>query len=116
MDNHINKNESHFCQQFRVFIVLGMSASIILLALAVLLPLLYRKFMEKTSKGAELPHYPDLEDDVLSQVVIVNENTSYTCSSSRMPPMERKMGLYCGDLDMDNQPRKRSLEKKQQKS
>ena len=73
MDNLINMYKSHFCNQFRVFVVLGLSASILLLALAVLVPLLYRKFMEKTSKGDELPHYPGLEDDVLSQVISLQQ-------------------------------------------
>jgi len=55
------KTSSSLATASVVFVVLGLSASILLLAMAVLIPLLYRKFMEKTSKGDELPHYPGLE-------------------------------------------------------
>jgi len=107
------KNSSPLATASLVCIVLGFGVVVILLTMTVLFPLLYRKYMEKTSKGPMYRPYPDLEDDNLSQVVIVNENLSYTHSNSMASPV-RKVGMFCGEKDMDNQPRKRSLEKKQE--
>jgi hypothetical protein len=53
---------------FRVYIVLGFGMVVILLATTFLFPLLYRKYMEKSSKGNLYTSYADLGSEALSQV------------------------------------------------
>ena len=53
---------------FRVYIVVGFGVVVILLAMTILFPLLYKKYMEKGSKGNLHTAYPDLGSEALSQV------------------------------------------------
>ena len=53
---------------FRVYIVLGFGVVVIFLAMTVLFPLLFKKYMEKSSKGNSYKSYSDLGGEALSQV------------------------------------------------
>jgi hypothetical protein len=52
-----------------VYIVIGFCVVVILLAMAVLFPLLYRKYVEKSRKGHLYTSYSHLRSESLSQVL-----------------------------------------------